>query len=144
MGRPTYFEQQPSSRLRAGDALATTLHSSLREWLADSLRQKMMHPEATMVQVATDGAQSSALGFDPQVIPNDKHKTIRHRIWTDMLVWWSSGSGKVKRGHRPMQTYRIWCCTSLIGHTQPIELSVVVVRTPGASINRLIRVSHVT
>jgi hypothetical protein len=49
----------------------------------DSLRQKMMHPEAAAVQVAADGAQSSALGFDPQVIPNDKHKILLERYETN-------------------------------------------------------------
>ena len=49
----------------------------------DSLRQRMMHPEAAAVQVGADGSQSSALGFDPQVIPNDKHKILLERYETN-------------------------------------------------------------
>ena len=49
----------------------------------DSLRQKMMHPEAAAVQMTAGGAQSSVLGFDPQVIPNDKHKILLERYETN-------------------------------------------------------------
>ena len=49
----------------------------------DSLRQKMMHPEAGAVQVGDGGTQSSVLGFDPQVIPNDKHKILLERYNTN-------------------------------------------------------------
>ena len=49
----------------------------------DSLRQKMMHPETAAVQMAADGAQSSALGFDPQVIPNDKQNILLQRYETN-------------------------------------------------------------
>eukprot|EP01046_Picozoa_sp_COSAG06_P009733 COSAG06_NODE_513_length_14851_cov_16.976478_14_plen_546_part_00 len=49
----------------------------------DSLRQKMMHPEAAAVQMTAGGAQSNVLGFDPQVIPNDKHKILLERYETN-------------------------------------------------------------
>jgi hypothetical protein len=39
----------------------------------------MMHPEAAAVQMTAGGAQSNVLGFDPQVIPNDKHKILLER-----------------------------------------------------------------
>ena len=52
----------------------------------DSLRQKMMHPETAAVQMAADGVQSSALGFDPQVIPNDKQNILLQRYETNKEI----------------------------------------------------------